>query len=108
MEKPDDLSDCESVSRTDVSAVLVVTDMPVFPSSVVTECFDDVTLVKAPPATKRSMMPPTPQQRPCSGKRMEAQGSIWSDRERTVIPKTEIQLDRSDDMNLEVGELESF
>ena len=36
LEKPEDLSDCEPEIRVDVSAVLVVTDVPVSPSSVVT------------------------------------------------------------------------
>ena len=43
-EKPDDLYDCEPETRTDVSAVLVVTDVLVSPSSVVTECWDGVCL----------------------------------------------------------------
>ena len=37
---------------------------------------------------------------------MKVQGSIWSARERTVIAKMENCLDKSDDMKLEVGELE--
>ena len=37
---------------------------------------------------------------------MEAQGSIWSALERTVIANMENYLDKSDDMKLEVGELE--
>ena len=40
LEKPEDLSDCEPETRTDVSAVLDVTDLPVSPSSVVTEFCD--------------------------------------------------------------------
>ena len=42
LEKPDDLYDCELETRTDVSAVLVVLDVPVSPSSVVTECCDGI------------------------------------------------------------------
>ena len=38
LENPDALSDGEPETRTDVSAVLVVTDVFVSPSSVVTEC----------------------------------------------------------------------
>ena len=38
------MSDCESVSRAVVSAVLVVSDVLVSLSSVATECFDDVSL----------------------------------------------------------------
>ena len=37
---------------------------------------------------------------------MEAEGSFWSARERTVIANMENHLDKSDDMKLEVGELE--
>ena len=37
---------------------------------------------------------------------MEAQKSIWSARKRTVIANMENLLDKSDDMKLEVGELE--
>ena len=37
LEKPDDLSDCEPETRTDVSAVLGVTDVLVFPYLVVIE-----------------------------------------------------------------------
>ena len=97
LEKPDELSECEPGTRTDVSAVLVVTDVLVSPSSVVTDCWDGVSLdsdwefvepqsfsfsnkrsvvleenreemsyegtpVKAPPNTRRRMVPPTPQQ----------------------------------------------
>ena len=36
--------DCEPETRTDVSVVLVVIDVLVSPSSVVTECYEDVTL----------------------------------------------------------------
>ena len=44
LEEPDDVSDCESESRAVVSAVPVVSDVLASPSSVVTECFDDVSL----------------------------------------------------------------
>ena len=65
---------------------------------------------KASPATRRRKMPSTPQQ----GSHMlieemqwqadmEAQGSIWSARERTVIARIENYLDKSYDMKLEVG-----
>ena len=43
-EELDDLSDCNSVSRTIVSPVSVVSGVLVFLSSVVIECFDDVFL----------------------------------------------------------------
>ena len=36
------MSDCEPEPRTGVSAVPVVTDVPVSPSSLVTECYEDV------------------------------------------------------------------
>ena len=42
--KLDDSSDCEPETRTDVSAVLVVTEVPVSPSSVVTAFWDGVSL----------------------------------------------------------------
>ena len=44
LDNPDVLSDCESESRAVVSAVLVVSDVLVSLSSVVTECFYDVPL----------------------------------------------------------------
>ena len=97
LENPDDLSDCEPETRTNVSAVPVVTDVVVSLSSVVTECYEDVSLdsdwefvqpqffsfskkrsivweenrgemsyegtpAKAPPKTRRRLVPPTPQQ----------------------------------------------
>ena len=40
----DDLPDCELETRTVVSAMLVVTDVLVSPSSVATECCEDVSL----------------------------------------------------------------
>ena len=65
--------------------------------------------MKAPRATRRRMMPPTPQQgsHPLIEEmqwqaEMEAQGSIWSARERRVIAKRRATLDKSDDMKLEV------
>ena len=47
LEKPDDLYDCEFETRTDVFAVPVVSDVLVSPSSVVTECWDGVSLGSA-------------------------------------------------------------
>ena len=44
LKNPDDLSDCEPETRTDVSAVPDVTVVLVSPSSVVTEHFEDVSL----------------------------------------------------------------
>ena len=44
LEQPDDLCDCEPETRTDVSAVPVLTDVVVSPSSVVTESWDGVSL----------------------------------------------------------------
>ena len=44
MENPDDLSDYEPETRVVVSAVLVVTDVLVSPSSVDTECYENVSL----------------------------------------------------------------
>ena len=40
LEKPEDLCDCEPETLVDVSVVPVVTDVPVSPSSVVTEFCD--------------------------------------------------------------------
>ena len=140
LENPHDLSDCELETRTEVSAVLVVTDVLVSPSSVVTECWDGVSLdsdwefvepqsfsfskkrsvvwkenrgemsyrgtpVKALPNTRRTMMPPTPQQSSHSSMderewqaETEVQGSIWSARERTVLAMMENYLDKSDEL----------
>ena len=54
----------------------------------------DGTPVKAPPNTRRRMMPPTPQQSSLSSfeerqwqAEMEVQESFWSARERMVIAK---------------------
>ena len=62
------------------------------------------TLVKAPQATRVRMMPPTPQKGShplIEGMQwqaeLEAQGSIWSARERNVIANME-NWDKSDDM----------
>ena len=59
------------------------------------------TPVKAPPRTRRRMMPPTPQQNSNSSTDeshwqadLEAQQSIWSTRERTVIAGMENYLDK--------------
>ena len=97
METPEDLSDCEPETRLNVTVVLDVTDVPVSPSSVVTEfcdgfpfCSDwefvepqsfsfskkrahswtvtqeemrfEGSQAKAPPLSRRSMMPPAPLQ----------------------------------------------
>ena len=44
LENPDDLSDCELETRTDVSAVLDVNVVPASLSSLVTECYKDVSM----------------------------------------------------------------
>ena len=44
LENPDDLFVCEPETRTDVFSVPVVTDVPVSPSSVMTEFYEDVSL----------------------------------------------------------------
>ena len=73
------------------------------------------TPVKAPPSTRRRMMPPTPQQISHSSTDerqwqsdlgLEAQRSIWSSRERTVIAGMENDLEKSDDMKSEIEELQ--
>ena len=43
-ENPDDLSDCEPETGTVVSALPLVTDVLVSPSSVVTECYEGVSV----------------------------------------------------------------
>ena len=70
------------------------------------------TPVEAPASTRRRMMPPTPQQISHSStderqwqSDLEAQLSIWSTRERTVIARMENYLDKSDDVKVEIEEL---
>ena len=82
-------------------AVLVVTDVLGSPSSVMT--------------SRRRMMPPTPQQSSHSSieemqwqAEMEAQGSSWSARERTVTARVENYLNKCDDMKLEIEALEQL
>ena len=131
-----------------MSAVLFVSDVLVSPSSVVTGCYEDVSLdsdwefvepqsfsfskkrsimreenrgemsyegmpVKALPNTRRRMLPPMPQQSSHSSTderqwqaEMEVQGSIWSARERTEIAMMENYLDKSDELRVQVRELE--
>ena len=69
--------------------------------------------VKAPPPSRRRLMPPTPQQRSYPSieetqwqKEMEVQRRNWSTRERKVIAALENHLDESDDMKVEIEELE--
>ena len=69
--------------------------------------------LKAPPPFRRRMMPPTPQQSSSTSIEemqwqtgMEEQGSSWSARERTVIARMENYLNKSDDMKLEIEELD--
>ena len=78
------------------------------------EMWYEETPVKAPPKSRRRMMPPTPQQMSQHssiedmqwGTEMEVQGSSWSARERTVIARMEKYLNESDCMNLAIEELE--
>ena len=70
------------------------------------------TLVKAPPTSRRRMMPPTPQQSSHSSveatqwqNEMEIQGSSWNARERTLVARVEKYLNNSDCMKLEIVEL---
>ena len=71
------------------------------------------TQVKAPPTSRRRMMPPTPQQSSHSSiedtqwqTEIEAQGSSWNARERTAIARMEQHLNASDCMKLGIEELE--
>ena len=64
--------------------------------------------VKAPPNTRRRIMPPTPQQISFSSTDesqwsadLEEQPSIWSTRERRVIAAMENYLDKSDEVKVE-------
>ena len=75
-------------------------------------CYEG-TPVKAPPASRRRMMPPTPQQSSYSSIEamqwqtdLEDQGSGWNARDRTVIAKMEQYLNDSDCIKLEIEELE--
>ena len=82
------------------------------------------TLVKAPPAFSRKIMPPTPQRSSCSSidtvqgqtevedqqsgsqeKEIEGQRR-WNARDRTVIVKMEQYVNEGDCVKLEIGELE--
>ena len=69
--------------------------------------------VKAPPSTRRRVMPPTPQQSSHSSTdelqwqtEVEVQGSSWSAHERTVIARMEKCLNDSDCMKLEIEKVE--
>ena len=69
--------------------------------------------VKAPPTSRRKMMPPTPQQISHSSADdsqwpadLEAQRSIWSTLGRRVIAATENYLDASDELKVEIEALE--
>ena len=123
LEKPEDLSDCEPETRVDVTVVLDVTLVPVSPSSVVTEHFEGVSLdsdwefvepqsfsfstctvtqeemrfkgsqVKAPPLSRRRMMPPTPLHDSSSSLEeeqghLEVEDQIWGALDRTVVART--------------------
>ena len=131
LENPADLSDCEPETRTDVPEVCdgfslgsdwEFVESQSFPfckkRSIVCaenqgEMSYEGTPVKAPPSTRRRMMPPTPQQiwlfstdESQWQADLEAQRSIWSTRERRVIAAIEKFLDKSDDMKVEIEALE--
>ena len=126
----------------------VVTDVPVSPSSVVTESCDGFSFysdgelverqsfsfskkrahswtvtqeemrfegsqVKAPPISRRRMMPPTPLQNSYSSfeeeqVHFEVEDQIWSACDRTVIARTKQHLEESKSLKAEVEELESL
>ena len=69
--------------------------------------------VKAPPLSRRRMMPPTPLQNSYSSFEEEqghfaVEDQIWSARHRTVIARTKQYLKESKSLNVEVEELESL
>ena len=119
--------------------MLEVPDVPVFPSSVVTElcdgfcCGSDWDLVepqsfsgtvtqkemwseepqvKAPPISRRRVMPPTPLQNSYASfeevqEHYEVEDQMWSARERVVIAKAKRYLEESESVKVEIEELES-
>ena len=73
------------------------------------------TPVKALPASRRKIVPPTPQQRLQSSieatqwqTEMEDQGSSWTARDREVIARMEQYPNKSDNMGVGIEELESL
>ena len=62
--------------------------------------------VKAPPKTKRMMMPPKPQQISSSSTDESQWQADWRTRERRVTAAMENYVDRSDDMKVEIEALE--
>ena len=69
--------------------------------------------VKAPPPSRRRMMPPTPRQSSSMPieemqwqTEMEAQGSCWGARDRTVFAGMENYLNKNDCFKLDIEELE--
>ena len=75
------------------------------------------TPVKAPPASRRKIMPPTPQQSlQSSSEATQLQTEVedqefegehrWTARDRTVVARMEQYLNENDNMRVEIGELE--
>ena len=70
--------------------------------------------VKAPPLSRRRMMPPTPLQNSYSsfeeeqGHFEEEKNQMWSARDRTIIAKTKQYLEESKRSKVEIEELESL
>ena len=62
--------------------------------------------VKAPPLSRRRMMPPTPRQCSYSAVAIEVD-QVWNAPDRTVIARMEQYLEKSDSLKVEVYELES-
>ena len=131
MDKLEDLSDRESEAWVDVPVVSDVTDVPLCPSSVVTEfcdgfsCCSDWEFVelqsfslskkrslyctvaqeemryessqaKAPPLSRRRMIPTSPMQSSYSSfdeKHSEVEDQIWSAHDRAVIARTKRYLE---------------
>ena len=144
LDKSEDLSDRESEAWVVVPVMPDVTDVPVSPSSVVTEFCDGFSCcldwefvepqsfssshsctvtqeemrfegpqVKAPPQSRRRMMPPTPLQNSYSSfeeeqGHFEVEDQMWSAKDRTIIAKTKRYLEESKSLKMEIEELDSL
>ena len=69
--------------------------------------------VKAPPQSRRRMVPPTPVQNSYSSfeeeqGHFEVEDQMWSARDRTIIAKTKRYLEESKSLKVEIEELDSL
>ena len=69
--------------------------------------------MKAPPLSRRRMIPPTPLQNSYSSfeeeqGHFEVEDQMWSARDRTIIAKTKQYLEESESLKVEIEELESL